>query len=799
MAYDKIVFGFLNIMNLIQGKQIVIMKYLKVLSFLFLFSFFIILNTSTVSANVVRVCASGCDSTTVQGGITLASAGDEVRIVDSREYNESVSINKTVTLTSNATSPALRPTVWNNQIHVITISANNVTISNLMIKQNSSLSSKYGIFNITSGLRNITIFNNSVYTSGGDVSYAIYLSVNNSNISYNNVTTSGAYGDGIYLRSSSNNIITGNNIMTSGSDAHGIYLYSSSNITMKNNNITVSTAVNGGLGLFIDGVSASHYIHEIDESNKVNNRPVKYYKYIYNQVIANNNTWATLIVASSNNITITNVTPSPWGMGILLVNVSNSNISYNRISTTAWSGDGIYLRLGSNNIITGNNITLIGPYGTGICLYSSSNNNSITRNNVTNSGSNGLGIELQSGSDKNSITRNNVVTSGVDGWGIFLYSGWNNNITGNNVTTSVEFGYGIYLGQCWNNNIIENNVTTSGTHRSHGIYLRYSSSNNIIIGNRIRTTSTTSSHGIYFESSTNNRVINTDISTAGGTSYDIYLEGTSNEVNYLINCTYNKTDIQSSSTTNMKLYNQYYLDVHVNNTAGLPVDSALVIANDTNAVANVENPTSNFIALTASTGWIDRQILTEFMANGSYNLGNYLYFNNYTVNASKNGYSDASTTVNLTKILSTIVTLTLSTGPVPIPTICEGYVELSIQPTFAPPSFYVEPSAYGLSYCEGNTVNFTQDSCSGSQVSSCTVTNNECVGYSFPVPPVSGAYTYYACIDMNSDGDVNDHGEQSSLIYTVGYSSLPEFGWMGIVQIMILASVIILLIRKNQN
>ncbi len=127
---------------------------------------------------------------------------------------------------------------------------------------------------------------------------------------------------------------------------------------------------------------------------------------------------------------------------------------------------------------------------------------------------------------------------------------------------------------------------------------------------------------------------------------------------------------------------------------------------------------------------------------------------------------------------------------------CSGYIKLALNPTFASPSSYVEPSAYGLSYCTGKTVYFKQDSCSGSQKSSCVITENGCVGSGFAVPPASGPYIYYACIDKNGDTDFADLGEQSSLIYMVGYSSLPEFNWTGIVQIIVL-SMIVLLIRKG--
>lgn len=128
---------------------------------------------------------------------------------------------------------------------------------------------------------------------------------------------------------------------------------------------------------------------------------------------------------------------------------------------------------------------------------------------------------------------------------------------------------------------------------------------------------------------------------------------------------------------------------------------------------------------------------------------------------------------------------------------CRGYVKLAIWPVFAPPSSYVLPSVFGLSYCDGKIVYFRQDSCTGSQISSCTIAGDGCEGNSFQVPESSGAYVYYACVDKNGDNDFEDAGEQASMIYMVGYSSLSEFDWLGIVQIMVIASLVLILMRKD--
>ena len=127
---------------------------------------------------------------------------------------------------------------------------------------------------------------------------------------------------------------------------------------------------------------------------------------------------------------------------------------------------------------------------------------------------------------------------------------------------------------------------------------------------------------------------------------------------------------------------------------------------------------------------------------------------------------------------------------------CQGYLKFSLEPSFATPSSHILPSVSGLEDCYA-TAYFKEDSYEGKQVSSCIVTSGECTGNSFSAPESADAYTYCAYVDKNNDGDFNDENEELCLIYMVGYSSLPEFHWIGIVQIMILASVVLILFKKN--
>jgi hypothetical protein len=121
---------------------------------------------------------------------------------------------------------------------------------------------------------------------------------------------------------------------------------------------------------------------------------------------------------------------------------------------------------------------------------------------------------------------------------------------------------------------------------------------------------------------------------------------------------------------------------------------------------------------------------------------------------------------------------------------CEGNIKFVIDPLFATPSTLVQPSASELRNCEGTDVFFRENSCSNPDfLSSCELSSGECVGYPFNTPSTSGAYTYYACAQ----------GKETSLVYMVGYSSLPDFNWSGIVQIFLIASIALLFLIKREN
>src|SRR5438309_5023972 len=108
-----------------------------------LFFFFL----SSAKASVFTVCSSGCDSNTVQGGINLAADGDQVSITDSREYNETVTVNRSITLTGVAsTSPTIfqdGPSITG--FTVVNVTSGNSVLSKIKVKYNGTGTGMNGV------------------------------------------------------------------------------------------------------------------------------------------------------------------------------------------------------------------------------------------------------------------------------------------------------------------------------------------------------------------------------------------------------------------------------------------------------------------------------------------------------------------------------------------------------------------------------------------------------------------------------------------------------------------------------
>jgi hypothetical protein len=585
-------------------------------------------STFTVMCKIITVCQSGsCDSTTIQGGINLAQSCDTVLIIDSNWYNENVALNKSIALSSNSTT---RPTI-NSTGTTLNITKNGATVSNLTIAYNGTAANQHVVW-ITGNYT--TVANCTIRMSNYNSNYPVYIQNSANNTIYgNNITSQSWSSRAVYISgsASTNNTIDTNLISYAATSSYAISIEADNN-TVRNNNIT---STGGYLPIYM----SSYYSTVVIDNNFVNNKPIIYNKTLYNLTITAT-TYGELIVASSINITINNSAFTE--AGILFINTTNSTISNSNITTKA---SAIWLVSSSNyNTIYNNNISTSGSDRSYAITLSSGNYINITKNNITTTGgSYNYDIEIASTSDYDVID-SNIINQKANYHAIAIYSGSDNHkITKTNISNTNTGAYagGIRI-EGSGTNITYSNITTIAS--STATYDSGSCTN-------IPST-------VCIRWGDNNRI--SDCILNSTSYYDIFASGTGNQINYLINTSFNKTDIMFNMSSNTKLYNQYYLDVLVSNTTGDPIDSATVVGNDTDSVSNRENPTSNFTATTNSSGYIYRQTLSEFLGNSSFNsTQGYLYFTNYTLNTSKAGYINDTRQINLTFSRLEIVNLTI--------------------------------------------------------------------------------------------------------------------------------------------
>jgi len=325
-------------------------------------------------------------------------------------------------------------------------------------------------------------------------SKGIYL-LGRSNVTTKN-TTIKAFYYGMFIIRSSNNTISGNNLVMNEFGIR-LSLYSYNN-TLRNNSMTNNTY---NFGVF--SWTLSGFVHDIDDSNTVNDKPVYYWINKHDMTIPLDAGYAALINCTQ--ITLQNLNVTNNEQGILLAYTTDSKITRNNITNNY---DSIYLCSSSNNTISGNKITKNDHYSV---LLLGSSNNTIIGNNITN---NWLGIGLGSSSNNNTIYENNIIEN--DEFGISLGGSSSNIISRNNIKK--WHLNGIELGASSNNTIIGNNITDN----EDGITLKDSSNHNRIAGNNI----TNNCLGITLDGSSDNSISRNNITANSGDG--ISLEYSSN-------------------------------------------------------------------------------------------------------------------------------------------------------------------------------------------------------------------------------------------------------------------------------
>jgi parallel beta-helix repeat protein len=284
--------------------------------------------------------------------------------------------------------------------------------------------------------------------------------INCTNITVENLNLTNNY-NGILLADTKNSTLRNNSF---GNNSRGMDITDSSNNTIQGNNVTDNTwlgislvhspnntfrendLVGNRLNFKVSGDSLSDFMQDVDLSNSVNGKFMRYLVNLTDLAVnpsAFNNTGYFAFVNCCN-VTAENL--SLENNEILVAFTKNSSISGNNITS-----GGIELAYSSFVNLTRNAMSNSEP---GISIYHSDNNrvaeNTITQNNYH-------GIQLQ-GSSYNTIYGNDVKNSrtGFEVTG----SSNNNTIFGNNITDNEYYGF-LLCGSSYNK-IFHNNFINNG-------------------------------------------------------------------------------------------------------------------------------------------------------------------------------------------------------------------------------------------------------------------------------------------------------------------------------------------------
>jgi len=316
------------------------------------------------------------------------------------------------------------------------------------------------------------------------------------------------------------------------SSANGVELASSTDAILERNVLLVS-----GRGLVVTGESADDYRHVIDESNVLNDYPIRYLCGRDGETVSGLKT-GNLFVAASRNMTITD-NEVICGDGIQFAFVENSFITRNRVhrgspvlaehgitlyqssgntvsDNLVWNNRqaGIYLWFASENVLTGNELY---ANDTGI-LVVASDRNEISGNALS---FNPTGIGLSAGSTGNVLSRN--VFQDEKGkyrvkYGVAIEGAMANRLEANAIVNAET---GVLLGSSASDNVVLSNTIVGA---AYGVSV--TGSNNEVAGNLI----TTCSRGIFFvetygqETPSRNRIHDNTLSE---NRHQIYLSGDS--------------------------------------------------------------------------------------------------------------------------------------------------------------------------------------------------------------------------------------------------------------------------------
>jgi len=362
------------------------------------------------------------DFSSIQEAINspVVKDGDTIFVYNGTYY-ENVVVNKTVSLVGENKHTTIID--GGETGNVVCLRANNIKISGFTIRNS-------GTFDWDSG----------VYVSPLDWDTSVCVSRSSgNNISFNIVTNN---ENGIFIHESSKNTLT-NNVVTANR-VYGVHLWDTSNdiltdntvsnnfdgiiIELCSNAILRNNTASGNMDNFgVGGVELSHFVHDIDTSNKVEGKSIRYL--VNRKDIVIDSSWDVgyLCLVNSTNVTVKDLTLTVrnWH-GIKFAYTKNSRIENVTISRTSYAIDFSY---SSNNTIINNNIL----NQMGIRL-DDSNGNAIINNSISNTWH---AISFYSSSN-NTITNNYVNNNR---YGIWSYDSSDNKIYHNNFVENIQQAY----------------------------------------------------------------------------------------------------------------------------------------------------------------------------------------------------------------------------------------------------------------------------------------------------------------------------------------------------------------------
>jgi len=600
-------------------------------------------------------------------------------------------------------------------------------------------SAAYGIY-LRDGSSNNSIQNNTITTNNTNgYGVCVEANSNNSNFSSNSIYTKGSNGYGIYFSNSTNNTISGNRFNISS--AVGIYLIANAdNNSFISNNVTTTsvgaygfqsnTSTNSNLignkintslsvGIYIIGTTSAHYNHSISISNLAEGLPVNYTfngnNLIYQNVASG--TYGQVVCAWCTNVTYNNFNMTADGFAFY--NTSNSKINNSGVNTSvgygvlAYGSSSSYLQNNTFNLL---NITILANDLYGV-LFSGASGNNITNSNIYAypPSQYNYGLYL-SGTSYNNILNNNL-TSWATGWGkpFVSSSSTNNNVSGNNVRSYYNGAGAWQMSSGTNSNRITNNNFTSVS--DSGLNIN-DASGNTITNNIISNLNT--GYIVAFYNFAGNNVFVDNLLTTTGSNYVYNDYG----INNFTNCTISKTGMAVANTGKTNVF--WYADTYVNDSNGNALNGANVSTTDVNSILR------NW-SLTNSSGYTSRITLREFMQNSS----GFYYDTNYTFNASKSGYANNWSIINLTTnyiLPSNYVWMTLNNV---------GQINLS----------YVNPTPNNGSRQIANSETINVSVNGTNNIGACLLSWNSGAGYVNETMTLEGSGTNVFCSKTKSTAD----------------------------------------------